>query len=133
MVRIEQKAVATCAELIQRYSFAGAYVADMFCGTGSSALACLLLGRRFIGTDIDVEVVGVAKNRCVTLMKDSTMYHKLYRKQANNMKDWRGEFMLNADANPEKKYSRIGVDEGQTDLSIAQVWHACAGYVVKFY
>ena len=38
-------------------------VVDPFLGTGTTAVACRLLGRRFVGCDIDGEMVKIARHR----------------------------------------------------------------------
>lgn len=52
VVRVEQKPVDMLMELIRRYSKEGDVVADPFCGTGSTAVAAMMLGRQFIGGDV---------------------------------------------------------------------------------
>lgn len=49
--------------LIQLYSFAEDIVLDPFCGSGTTCLAALQTGRRFVGVDIDEEYVEVARER----------------------------------------------------------------------
>lgn len=124
MLRGEQKAVATCAELIQRYSFPGALVIDMFTGTGSTAVACMLLGRSFVGSDIDKDVVSAAKKRCVELMTKSSIYENVYRKHLGKLEDWRSQYLSNGVHNPEAKFSCDGGDEHRSDFDIAKVFRS---------
>jgi hypothetical protein len=52
VMRVEQKPVDMLMELIKRYTNEGDMVVDPFCGTGSTAVAAMMLGRRFIGGDV---------------------------------------------------------------------------------
>ena len=133
MLRGEQKAVATCAELIQRYSFPGALVVDMFTGTGSTAVASMLLGRKFVGSDIDADVVNAAKKRCVELMTKSSIYDNVYRKHLVKLKNWRSECLANGLHNPETKFTTDGGDEHSSDFDIAKVLRTYVGYVMICY
>jgi site-specific DNA-methyltransferase (adenine-specific) len=49
--------------LIQLYTFAGDMILDPFMGSGSTAIAALKSGRKYIGYDIDAEYVKLAENR----------------------------------------------------------------------
>nr|PZN44813.1 MAG: SAM-dependent methyltransferase [Bacillota bacterium] len=51
------------ARLIQLYSFAGDVVLDPFCGSGTTCVAALLAGRRYVGYDIKPEYVELARRR----------------------------------------------------------------------
>jgi len=44
-------------------------VVDPFLGSGTTALACLQLGRRFIGCDIDAGAVAIARRRVQDALK----------------------------------------------------------------
>ncbi|MFO7172192.1 MAG: site-specific DNA-methyltransferase, partial [Bacillota bacterium] len=48
---------------IQLYSFAGDVVLDPFCGSGTTCVAALLAGRRYVGYDIKPEYVELARRR----------------------------------------------------------------------
>jgi DNA modification methylase len=41
----------------------GALVLDPFCGTGTTGVACMLEGRRFIGIEREAKYVAIAKRR----------------------------------------------------------------------
>jgi site-specific DNA-methyltransferase (adenine-specific) len=49
--------------LIQLYTYTGDIVLDPFMGSGSTAIAAVKSGRKFIGYDIDPEYVKLAKDR----------------------------------------------------------------------
>ena len=49
-----------CVEL---HSKPGDLVLDPFMGSGTTGVACALLGRRFIGVERDAEYVQIAKRR----------------------------------------------------------------------
>ncbi len=50
---------------IKLFSFVGDVVLDPFLGSGTTLLACLVLGRRGIGVDIDSKYCELAKNRLI--------------------------------------------------------------------
>jgi site-specific DNA-methyltransferase (adenine-specific) len=50
-----QKPVALCEFLVRSYTGPGDIVLDPFAGSGSTALACLAAGRRFVGCERDPE------------------------------------------------------------------------------
>lgn len=49
--------------LLRMYTSPGDLVADPFTGSGSTAVACVLEGRRFIGTELSPEYAGLARRR----------------------------------------------------------------------
>ena len=49
--------------LIQLYTFAGDIILDPFIGSGSTAIAALKSGRKYIGYDVDPEYVRLAEDR----------------------------------------------------------------------
>lgn len=49
--------------LIQLYTFKGDVVLDPFCGSGTTCIAALITGRRFLGFDIDPSYVELARMR----------------------------------------------------------------------
>jgi modification methylase len=51
------------ARLIQLYTFTGDIVLDPFMGSGSTALAALQAGRKFIGYDVDETYINLAQTR----------------------------------------------------------------------
>jgi len=50
-------------ELVEWFSEPGDLVLDPFCGGGTTGVACLSLGRRFIGVDIDADCVATTLAR----------------------------------------------------------------------
>lgn len=63
MIRVQQKPWRLMAELILRFSDPGQLVIDPFAGTGSTGLAALATGRKFMGCDNDSTVVEAANKR----------------------------------------------------------------------
>lgn len=51
------------AQVVERFTVPGQVVLDPFCGAGTTGVAALSLGRRFIGIDIDGQCVAKAKSR----------------------------------------------------------------------
>lgn len=49
--------------LIELYTFKGDLVLDPFCGSGSTCIAALMTGRRYVGYDIEPEYVQLAERR----------------------------------------------------------------------
>jgi DNA modification methylase len=49
--------------LVDRYSQPGDTVLDLFCGSGSTGVAAIGLGRRFVGIDIDPAAIRLAASR----------------------------------------------------------------------
>ena len=58
-----EKPVELMEHFVKTYTEPGDLVVDPFCGTGSTAVACKQLGRRFIGGDTNAEYIEVAKQR----------------------------------------------------------------------
>jgi site-specific DNA-methyltransferase (adenine-specific) len=58
-----QKPVALMAVLIERYTRPGDLILDPFCGSGTTGVACVQTGRRFIGIEIDPGYADIARAR----------------------------------------------------------------------
>lgn len=58
-----QKPVALLEYLIQTYTKEGETVLDFTMGSGSTGIACLNTGRKFIGCELDETYFEIAKNR----------------------------------------------------------------------
>ena len=56
-------------EIVERFTEPGETVVDPFLGSGTTAVACLGLGRRFIGCDIDADAVTIARRRVQNALK----------------------------------------------------------------
>jgi site-specific DNA-methyltransferase (adenine-specific) len=54
---------------IQLYTFAGDVVLDPFCGIGTTCVAALKSGRRFVGYETDAEYVKAAESRLAAMQK----------------------------------------------------------------
>jgi DNA modification methylase len=58
-----QKPVPSLKPVIEAFSCRGEIVLDPFCGSGSTLLAAKILGRRYIGIELDAEYAEVARGR----------------------------------------------------------------------
>jgi ParB family chromosome partitioning protein len=58
-----QQSLDGFTEIVQRFTEPGDLVVDPFLGSGTTALACLQLGRRFVGCDLDAGAVAIARRR----------------------------------------------------------------------
>ena len=58
-----QKPVALMAVLIERYTQPGDLILDPLCGSGTTGVACVQTGRRFIGIEIDPGYADIARAR----------------------------------------------------------------------
>ena len=58
-----QKPVRSLKPIIDAFTEPGQLVLDPFCGSGSTLLAAKILGRRFVGIDIDPQFCQVARER----------------------------------------------------------------------
>jgi len=58
-----QQSVSGFAQLVRFYTRPGDLVLDPFCGTGTTGVAAVTQGRRFIGIDVDPEALEVARQR----------------------------------------------------------------------
>jgi DNA modification methylase len=58
-----QKPVPLMLELVSLFTDPGELVLDAFCGSGTTGVACLRLGRRFIGIEKDSKYAAVARER----------------------------------------------------------------------
>jgi len=66
-----QKPLKLVIELLKRHSFENDLVLDPFLGSGTTAVACKMLGRRFIGIEINEEYYNIAINRiCLTITQN---------------------------------------------------------------
>ncbi len=58
-------------DLVQDFTEPGDLVLDPFCGSGTTGVACLRLGRRFIGIEKDPKWANVARERMQAAASDS--------------------------------------------------------------
>ncbi len=58
-----QKPIALIEYLVQTYSNPGDLVLDPFMGSGTTGIACINTGRRFIGMELDEQYFAIAQNR----------------------------------------------------------------------
>ena len=66
-----QKPVALCEYLIRTYTNPGDLVLDNCMGSGTTGVACLNTGRRFIGVEKDPLIFDVASKRIADLQKEA--------------------------------------------------------------
>lgn len=64
-----QKPVALLADIIATYSNPGETVLDFTMGSGSTGVACMNTGRRFIGIELDAGYFQIAQNRIIEAYK----------------------------------------------------------------
>lgn len=62
-VHTTQKPVPLMLELTQDFTDPGDLVLDPFCGSGTTGVACIRLGRRFIGIELSEQYAAVARER----------------------------------------------------------------------
>jgi site-specific DNA-methyltransferase (adenine-specific) len=58
-----QKPLPLMLELVELFTDPGELVLDPFCGSGTTGVACLRLGRRFIGIERDAKYAAIARER----------------------------------------------------------------------
>jgi len=58
-----QKPLALLERIVRATSGKGALVLDPFCGSGTTGVAAVALGRRFVGLDLSAEYLGLARAR----------------------------------------------------------------------
>ena len=67
------KPIPLMLDLVEDFTDAGELVIDPFAGSGSTGVACILRGRRFLGCEIDPIHVATAAERLVATQLDSTI------------------------------------------------------------
>jgi DNA modification methylase len=65
-----QQTVGPFARLVEMAARPGELVVDPFLGSGTTALACLATGRRFLGCDVDSGAVSLALDRIDAYTRD---------------------------------------------------------------
>lgn len=66
-----QKPLDVCLDIIQRLTTTDELVLDPYIGSGTTAVACKLLGRNFIGFDLNEDYVKVAEKRIAKVKKQA--------------------------------------------------------------
>lgn len=61
-----QKPVSLMSKLVGLFSTEGMVVLDMFMGSGTTGVACINTGRKFIGIEMDENYFNISKNRILT-------------------------------------------------------------------
>jgi len=57
------KPIGIAMWMVERVSFPGDTILDPFCGSGTTGVACIRLGRRFIGIEKDEKYAAIARER----------------------------------------------------------------------
>ncbi len=73
-----QKPLELLAYLVKTYSNPGDLVVDPFAGSGTTAHACILTGRRFMGCEIDEKYHRLATRRLETVAAQSQLFEVKY-------------------------------------------------------
>lgn len=68
-----QKPLALMAELVRDFTIPGEAILDPFAGSGSTGVAALSMGRRFIGCEIDPRYVRIANERIAAVVAGSDL------------------------------------------------------------
>lgn len=71
-----QKAFEVVKRLIEYHSDPNDLILDPFMGSGTTALACIKLGRKFIGCDIEPKYVKIAEERLKLIKKHQVLCQK---------------------------------------------------------
>jgi site-specific DNA-methyltransferase (adenine-specific) len=71
-----QKPLSVLLPLVETFSRAGGTVLDPFAGSGSSLLAAKMLGRSWLGIELDAKYHGIAAKR---LQEPTTTFHPAWR------------------------------------------------------
>jgi DNA modification methylase len=58
-----QKPVGVMRWIVENYTSPGDFILDPFCGSGTTGVACIELGRRFVGIEINPEYAEIARTR----------------------------------------------------------------------
>jgi site-specific DNA-methyltransferase (adenine-specific) len=72
-----QKPIALLDRLLLAASDEGSLVMDPFLGSGTTAIACALLGRRCVGIESDLEHVNLANVRLQAALQSKIVQHEL--------------------------------------------------------
>lgn len=64
-----QQSLGGFIQIVERFTEPGELVVDPFLGSGTTAVACLRLGRQFVGCDTDAGAVAIARQRVQHALK----------------------------------------------------------------
>jgi DNA modification methylase len=59
-----QKPIRLMSRILEDYTDANDVVLDPYCGSGTTGVACIRTGRRFIGIELDPKYADIARRRC---------------------------------------------------------------------
>jgi site-specific DNA-methyltransferase (adenine-specific) len=68
-----EKPVSLCAQLVEDFSDTGECILDPYMGSGSTGVACVTTGRKFIGIEIDPDYFEIACRRIEAAQRQTTM------------------------------------------------------------
>ena len=63
-------------ELVQLFTMPGQIVCDPFMGSGSTGIACVRTGRKFIGIELNPEYYAIAKSRILDELSRPTFFQE---------------------------------------------------------
>ena len=76
-----QKPIKLMVDLIRDFTDPGDLVLDPFCGSGTTGVAALQLGRRFIGIELDPKYAKIARERLSEVTVDPVVFGKKIRQK----------------------------------------------------
>ena len=71
-----EKPVSLMTELVQLFTNPGQIVCDPFMGSGSTGIACVRTGRKFIGIEVNPEYYAIAKSRILDELSRPTFFQE---------------------------------------------------------
>lgn len=69
-----QKPLPLISELVQLFSFSGDLVCDPFCGSGTTGVASVNLGRKFVGVEVDQKWFDLSCRRIEAALKQQDLF-----------------------------------------------------------
>ncbi len=76
------KPIGQMVWMVERATVVGETVLDPFMGSGTTGVACVKLGRKFVGIEIDEGYFNIAKRRILKAQNDAPLFDKPKLKQA---------------------------------------------------
>ncbi len=94
---VTEKPVSLMLELVEQFTDRDDVVLDPFCGVGSTGIACLNAGRRFIGIERNPRYVKIARERCEAAVMNTTVEARV-QKQEPLFKDQGASFKVDVES-----------------------------------